>query len=134
MTNTSNEATGLRPQGDRLLNAPIVEIDLNNFIDELKSETTWKDSDRNSMTIFKSDSITIVLIGMHENAELKTHKANGHIMVQVLDGKIDFKTETKITVLKKGQMIALQQNIPHSVLAATESFFLLTVVTLKTEV
>lgn len=131
MTTTSNNATAQRPQGDRLLNGPLVEMNLNQFIADIKAETTWKDSDRNSMTIFKSENISIVLIGMRENAELKAHTAAGHIMVQVLEGKIDFKTEEKTTVLEKGQMIALQQSILHSVVAVKESFFLLTVVTLN---
>ncbi|MEJ7768776.1 MAG: cupin domain-containing protein [Chitinophagaceae bacterium] len=127
MTNTANEATPLRPGGSRLLNAPFLEMDLNKCIAEIRSESTWQIRDRNSITIFKSDDITIVLMGMHEHADLKTHTANGTIMVQVLDGKIDFKTEARTTVLENGQIIALQPNIPHSVLAVKESFFLLTV-------
>ncbi len=88
MKNISNEATALRPEGDRVLNAPLVEMDLNKFIVQLKQETTCTDSDRNSITVFKSDDMTIVLIGMHAKAELKTHTAKGHISVQVLDGEI----------------------------------------------
>ena len=126
MENKSNEATPQRPEGDRLLNAPLVEMDLNNFIRQIKQESTWANTDRNSITIFKSDSMRIVLMGMHQNAELKTHTANGIISVQVLEGKINFTAEQKTVVLEKGQMIALQEKIPHSVLAAEESFFLLT--------
>ncbi|MBK5271856.1 MAG: cupin domain-containing protein [Bacteroidia bacterium] len=126
MENKSNEATALRPMGDRLLNAPLVEIDLNKFIAQLKQETTWADSDRNSITVFKSDNMTIVLIGMHAKAELKTHTAKGHISVQVLDGEIKFTAEQQTVSLEKGQMITLLENNPHSVLAIKESFFLLT--------
>ncbi len=69
----------------------------------------------------------IVLIGLHEKAELKPHKANGVISVQVIQGKIEFIAEQQNTHLEKGQMIALQENIVHSVKALTESFFLLTI-------
>ncbi len=92
MENKSNEATPQRPDGDRMLNAPLVKMDLNNFITQIKQETTWADSDRNSITIFKSDSMRIVLIGLRQNAELKTHTANGIISVQVLEGKINMIT------------------------------------------
>jgi quercetin dioxygenase-like cupin family protein len=122
----SNEATPLRPYGNRLLNASLVEIDLNKFINELKQEPSWTNSDRNSMTVFKSNNMTVVLIGLHVNAELKTHTAKGHISVQLLDGEIKFITEQQTVSLEKGQMICLQENIPHSVLAIKESFFLLT--------
>lgn len=126
MKNKSNEATALRPEGDRLLNASLLEIDLNKFIAELKQETTWADSDHNSITVFKSYNMTIVLIGMHANAELKTHTAKGHITVQVLEGEIKFTAEQQTVSREKGQMICLRENIPHSVLAIKESFFLLT--------
>jgi quercetin dioxygenase-like cupin family protein len=126
MENKSNDATPQRPVGDRLLNAPLVEMDLAEVIKQIKSETTWTDSDRNSVTLFKSETMRIVLIGLHENAELKPHKANGVISVQVIEGKIEFSAEEQITHLEKSQMIALQENIIHGVKALTESFFLLT--------
>ncbi len=126
MENKSNEATTLRPNGDRLLDAPLVEIDLNKFIVQLQKETIWVNSDRNSITVFKSDHLSIVLIGLHANAELKTHTAKGHIIVQVLDGEIQFSTKQQNVFMEKGQMITLKENIPHSVMAIKESFFLLT--------
>ena len=122
----SNEATPLRPEGDRVLNAELVEMNLYHFIDQIKNEKTWQTSDRNSVTIFKSPTLRIVLMGLHENAELKTHKANGVISVQVIEGKIDFSTANKTSRMEKGQMIALQENIMHEVKALTDSFFLLT--------
>lgn len=128
MKDKSNEATTLRPEGDRILNASLVEIDLNKFIVELKQEITWAESDRNSITVFKSDYMTIVLIGLHAQAELKEHSAKGIINVQVLEGEIDFTADHKTVSIGKGQMISLHKTIPHSVLAVKESFFLLTMV------
>lgn len=126
MENKSNEAAPQRPDGERLLNAPLVEMNLEEVIKQIKSEPTWADSDRNSVTLFKSETMRIVLIGLHENAELKPHKANGVINVQVLQGKIEFTAGQQNTHLERGQMVALQDNITHSVRALTESFFLLT--------
>ena len=126
MENKSNDATPQRPEGDRILNAPLVKMNLYEFIEQIKKEPTWKDSDRNSVTIFKSATMRIVLIGLHEKAELKPHKANGVINVQVLEGKINFVTEQQTSLIEKGQMIALHENITHSVVALSETFFLLT--------
>ncbi len=126
MENKSNEATPQRPEGDRLLNADLAEMDLNGFIDQLRNETTWKDSDRNSLTLFKNDKMRIVLPGLHKGAELTTHTAIGIISVQVLEGRINFIAEHQTAILQKGQMIALHKKIPHSVKALEESFFLLT--------
>lgn len=126
MENKSNDATSQRPDGERILNSSSVKMNLNEFIKQIKSETNWADSDRNSVTLFKSDTMRIVLIGLHEHAELKPHKANGVISVQVLEGKLEFIAGQENTQLEKGQMIALQENIVHSVKALTESIFLLT--------
>ncbi|MBY0543743.1 MAG: cupin domain-containing protein [Sphingobacteriaceae bacterium] len=126
--NKSNEATALRPEGNRVLNAELVEMNLNQFIEQLKNEITWKESDRNSLTIFKSSTLRIVLMGLHANAELKAHKANGVISVQVLEGKINFSTANQTSTMEKGNMIALQENVTHSVTALNESFFLLSIV------
>src|SRR5690349_12101658 len=126
MENKSNEATPQRPEGDRTLNASLVTMDLNHFMEQVRSEPSWKDSDRNSITIFKSDTMRIVLIGLHEGAELKTHTANGIISVQTLEGHIQFTAAPEKVELQKGQMLALQKGVPHSVIALKESFFLLT--------
>ena len=122
----SNDATPQRPEGSRVLDAPLVELDLPKLIAQIKNETAWKDSDRNAITIFKSATMRIVLMGLHEQAELKPHKANGVISVHVLEGKINFITEQRTSLVEKGQVIALHENVTHSVVALAETFFLLT--------
>ena len=44
MKNKSNQSTSQRPEGDRILNAQLVEMDLNKFIEQIKNEPTWKTS------------------------------------------------------------------------------------------
>lgn len=122
----SNQATDLRPEGDRLLDASLVEIDLYSFKKQIKEEQAWKEGDRNAITIFKSDGMRLVLIALHTGAELKTHTAPGIISVQVLEGEITFGTEEKTVKLTEGQMITLHKGVPHSVFANKESTFLLT--------
>ncbi|WP_018614490.1 cupin domain-containing protein [Segetibacter koreensis] len=126
MENKSNEATPQRPEGDRVLDAALVTMDLNHLMEQVRKESSWKDSDRNSITIFKSDNMRVVLIGLHSGAELKTHTANGIISVQVLEGLIKFTTEQNTVELQKGQMLTLHKKIPHGVVALKETFFLLT--------
>lgn len=126
MGEKSNQSTPLRPQGERVLSSNLVEMDVNQFIQQIKSEKVWAESDHNSITIFKSDKMRIVLIGMHEGATLKTHTANAIISVQVVEGSIKFTADEQTIALEKGKMIALQEKIPHSVFAIEDSFFLLT--------
>lgn len=123
----ANDATPQRPKGDRILDASQVEIHLPQYLHQLKSETAWVNSDRNSITVFKSDVMRIVLIGLKQNAELKPHRAPGIISVQVLEGDIEFTAQEQHTRLLPGQMIVLHENIIHQVRAMKESCFLLTV-------
>lgn len=122
----TNESTPLRPEGDRDLNAPMVTMDLVSLQAQIKNEESYRHGDRNAITIFKSDGMRIVLIALHEGAEMKTHKAPGMISVQVLEGNIIFKTEQETTDRTAGQMLVLHTGIPHSVVAKTASVFLLT--------
>ena len=124
-----NEATPQRPEGDRLLDASMVSIDLPSFIEQIRQEPTWKDSDRNAITVFKTNGMRIVLIALHAGAEMIKHTADGIISIQVLEGKIKLTTDLQSFELGKGQMLALHKRIPHSVLAINETIFLLTLTT-----
>lgn len=125
------DATPQRPEGDRVVDAYLTGIDLNKFMDDLKEESTWKDSDRNSITVHKSDNFVMVLICLHENAALKPHNAKGMLSLQVLKGKIDFLVENKKLEMEKGNVVVLHENIFHSINALEESFLLLTIANTK---
>ncbi len=126
MEERMNEATRNRPEGDRVIDAPMVEIDLNKYIQQLKSEEAWLNSQRNAITLFKTDTMRIVLIGLHADGQLPEHKAEGIISVQVLKGHIRFKVGDDERKLAEGNMLTLHEKIPHSVIAIEESAFLLT--------
>ena len=129
MNEKFNEATKQRPQGERTLDASLVTIDLNYFTKQIRDEKAWKDSDRNAITVFKTNGMRIVLIALHKNAEMAKHTADGMISVQVLEGQMLFTTNEQSVELGKGEMLALHENVPHSVLAKEETVFLLTLTT-----
>ena len=124
-----NEATKQRPQGERTVDAALVSIDLRSFTKQIREEKAWKDSDRNAITVFKTDGMRIVLIALPKNAEMAKHTADGMISVQVLEGQILFTTEEQSVRLGQGEILALHKNVPHSVLAKEETIFLLTLTT-----
>lgn len=121
-----NESTDLRPEGGRLIDAPLVIIDIKENIKHLRSEPAWENSDRNAMTLYKTNGMSVVLIALHEDTLIKKHTNDGIICVQVLEGEINFITDEQQVVLKKNQMISLHKGIAHSVAAIKESVFLLT--------
>ncbi|MCB0697828.1 MAG: cupin domain-containing protein [Chitinophagaceae bacterium] len=126
MEDKTNDATPKRPEGERTIDAPLVNIDLNGYIRQIKSEEAWLNNKRNSITLFKSDNMRIVMIGLHMNTELPEHTADGVISVQALEGHIIFKANNEEQKLTPGNMVTLHEKIPHSVVAVEDSVFLLT--------
>lgn len=52
-----NNATTQRPEGERTIDAALVTIDMNSFIELIKKEKVWEESDRNAITVFKTNSM-----------------------------------------------------------------------------
>lgn len=126
MQERSNDATKKRPEGERTIDAPVVEIDLNKFISQVKSEESWLTNTRNSITVFKSDAMRIVLVGLHGGEELDEQVDDGIISIQVLEGYVVFKANGEDQKLLPGKMAVLHEHIPFNVTAVLDSIFLLT--------
>ena len=71
------EATTQRPQGHRIVDGPLVTIDLRSFKEQIRNVKAWKDSDRNAITVFKTNGMRIVLIALNKGAEMIKHIVNG---------------------------------------------------------
>lgn len=127
MEEKHNEATLARPEGNRTVDADMVNIDLNKYIRQLKDEEAWINNKRNAITVFKSEHLRLVLIALHQDAGLPEHTADGTISVQVLEGHIVFKTNNEEVKLLEKNMVTLHEKIPHSVVAMEDSIFLLTI-------
>lgn len=128
MEETYNESTINRPEGERPVNAPIVEINIPDFIKKIKREKAWDKNDRNAITVFKSDKLRIVLIAMRKKAEMTTERPENIFSLQVLDGKVRITTADKKVELRSNEMFVLHANIPYTIQALKKSIFLLTVV------
>jgi len=120
-----NDATLLRPEGDRVLDAPYVFMNFDEFRKQVKEEEAWEKGDRNGITIFKTDNLTTVLTCLHKDASIKENTVNGLFQVQVLDGKIRISTDDGDSEMKEGEMIVFHPNVRHSIEALKKSTLLL---------
>ena len=107
--------------------SPLTQMDLSKSILSLKATPAWAAGKLSSAPIYKSDTMRIMLMGLPEGEELKPHAASGVISIQVLEGSINFTTAEQTVLIEKGHMIALQENVTHSVHALSACIFLLTV-------
>jgi len=120
-----NEATLNRPEGDRVIDAPYVFMDLDQFIKQIKNEETWDKNDRNGITVFKTESLTTVLTCLHKDAAIKDNSVDGVFQVQVLGGRIRVTTADGDVDMEEGQMIVFHPGIKHSIEALKKSNLLL---------
>lgn len=128
METRSIDSTTSRPEGQRDIDGLMLTMDLKRRISQVRSEPAWQANDRSSITIFKSEEMRMVLVGLKSGAELKTHTAKGRIVVQVIEGNMTFTANDEAVELTEGQIVTLQKETAHSVLATEETFFLLTMI------
>jgi len=127
MNEKTNDATRNRPGGERIIDAAFLRIDLPTYVHQIKQEEAWQKNDHNAITVFKTNSMRMVLMALHKNTEIKPHTAEGVMSVQVLEGVIRFNTEEENADVKAGQVVTLHKGIIYSVYAIEESTFLLTI-------
>ena len=108
------------------LDAPLLTFDVQDLVDKIKAEETWRRGDRNAMTLMKGKSLRVALVGMQDGAKIKSHRTESAISLQVLEGTIKSNTDSRTVTLKKGSFLTLKAGIPHHVEAQEESVFLLT--------
>lgn len=123
-----NESTRNRPWGERPIDAPLVPIDLHAYMQEIMQEEAWQKNDRNAITVFKTDKVTIVLVALHKDAEVKpgNMESDGIINLQVLEGRVFFDVVKERLEINRGQMVVLHEHIPYSITALEETMCLLT--------
>ena len=114
-----NEATINRPEGDRPIDSPTVIIDLPTFIEQIKSEKAWEENDRNSITVFKSNKMRVIVGALHKNAEMQTEHPDNILSIQVIKGRLKVHTNENVIEVGKDQILALHENIPYKILSTT---------------
>ena len=110
-----------------VLTAPLLTLDLNREIEQLRSEGRWQ-SGHTAKTLAKYPDLRVVLIVIKAGGRLEKHRAEGRIAVQTLDGRIRLNSAERSVELAAGQMLTLEGGIPHDVEGIVDSAFLLTMV------
>ena len=128
MEERHNEATTNRPEGERPIDAPLVLVNIPEFIKKIKKEKAWDKNDRNAITVFKSDKLRIILVAMHKKAEMTTERPENIFSVQVISGKVKLDTAGKSFDVSEEDLLVLHPNITYKIVALRKSVFLMTVV------
>jgi quercetin dioxygenase-like cupin family protein len=119
-----------RPDAGRVLDASLMEFDLNLEMENIKLEENWVAGNQSAKTLVKNEYMRMVFIAMHKGNEMKMHQAKGPISLQVFEGDIQFTTWDSAVTIKAGQFVALRKGIPNSLVAKEKSILLLTLLNL----
>jgi len=131
MNEKHNDATHNRPGGERIIDAQSVVIDMPTYIRQIKEEQAWEKNDRNSITVFKNEDMTMVLGGLRVNAELPPHIADSTMTLQVLEGGLEINTDNLQARLWPGNIIALHKGCSYNAIAIEETLYVLTVIAVR---
>ena len=83
------------------LTGPLLTLDLNREIEQLRSEGRWQ-SGHTAKTLAKYSDLRVVLIVMKTGGCLEKHRTAGRISVHTLDGRIRFSTAERSVELVAG--------------------------------
>ena len=121
-----NKATENRPDGDRMLDAPTLRLNLPDAIRTILNEKAWLDGDRNAITLWHSDTQRIVLVALRKGSEL-IHKAmDAALSIQLMRGRLSIETEEQSFSIDEEEIAAIQAKLHFYIFAERESVFLLT--------
>ncbi|OHX66499.1 cupin domain-containing protein [Flammeovirga pacifica] len=76
--------------------------------------------------LFETDFTKEIRIAMHQGTVMKEHKTKFPIVVELVEGKVDFGVNNEILHLTKGDLLALDGSVPHNLEALENSIIRLT--------
>ena len=120
-----NDATLNRPEGERVLDAAYVMVDIRSYVDQLHREESYSKNGKNGITVFKSEGLTQVLTSMKEGEEIIENEVEGYVTIQLLKGKALLKTSEGDVNLVENQLVTIHPHIVHSFRALSEVDLLL---------
>ena len=109
------------------MSAPFQKIDLNEAFDKLKNEETWNARPRNAVTLFKGEGLRALLVGLHKDATIESHRADDPVSVHLLSGALHLTAGGENLTLEPGQVVTMEAGLEHDIHASKESAFLLTI-------
>lgn len=92
----------------------------------LQNEIEYQENKPAIRLILETDFTKEIRILFKKNQVMKEHKAPFPIVVHIVKGSIDFGVDGKTLVLKEGDLITLNANVPHDLTAKEKSMVRLT--------
>jgi quercetin dioxygenase-like cupin family protein len=93
----------------------------------LRSETEWRDGDRNSMTLAKEGDFRVVLSILRDGATIHDDEGDGRASLQLLEGRAVVSVDGDEAHLDTGELATVNSGQPWQLRSDGDSTVLLTI-------
>ncbi|WP_339915855.1 cupin domain-containing protein [Yeosuana marina] len=93
----------------------------------LLNNITYQENKPSVTVLLQTKTSKEVRIVMKKGQAMKEHKAPFPIVIELFNGTVDFGVNGKSQILKKGDLIALDENIPHDLTCISDCIVRLSV-------
>ena len=107
--------------------SPFLSFELPAELHRLRTEDHPWQAGRNAKILVKYPDFRVLLIGLRPGTHIAEHHAAGSISVQTISGHVIIRAAGRVFDLPEGQLLALEQEVPHDVEALAESAILVTI-------
>jgi quercetin dioxygenase-like cupin family protein len=118
---------------DSLGNDSNISYDLPVLIEQMKKSRNWAHGDLRAMILLRIPDKQIILTAIHKETEIKSYQSSDSVSIQIIEGKLKFKTRRKTEILSEGQTLTLYENTKYSLTSKTDTVILLTILESKPE-
>ena len=111
----------------RSMNASLHSFNLPHLIEKMKQDSTWEHEGLNAKILINKPHKQVVITALHKGTEINSFQSNDSVTIQVMEGRLIFRTRNESVILEKDQMLTLQENIEYSLTTKAETVLLLTI-------
>jgi len=105
----------------------VLQFDLGATVATLEKEHHPSKLGHRQIALYKCDQVTVALFQFEKDGFLPQHKANGTVLIQLIEGDLSVTTAGEERRLTPGTLLVLTPSLPHDVHAYEKSVMLLTV-------
>jgi quercetin dioxygenase-like cupin family protein len=103
------------------------DIDLASALEALRKEEQGGKGSHRQITVFRKDSLRILLFAFEAGGRLPSHRAPGYVVIHALNGTVRVRTQSETYELSEGRILVLEPEAVHEVEADERADMLLTI-------
>lgn len=108
------------------LGSSLLQVLIPNEVQSMWKEHAWQtDAGRTARTLVKYPDLRIVLVSMKAGTHFKEHKTSARFAILTLAGHLRLRLHNATVEVPRGELLALDRDVPHDVEAIRQSTFLL---------